>query len=45
MVLRQQLTSLFLEEIFLGLIKKAGYPELKFEKKVDFEKLYSERSN
>ena len=34
-----------IEEIFLGLIKKAGYPELKFVKKVDFEKLYSERSN
>ena len=34
-----------IEEIFLGLIKKAGYPELKFEKKIDFEKLYSERFN
>ena len=32
-----------IENIFLDLIKKAGYPELKFEKKVDFEKLYSEK--
>ena len=29
-----------IEKIFLDLIKIAGYPELKFEKKVDFEKLY-----
>ena len=34
-----------LENIFLDLIKKAGYPELKFEKKVDFDKLYSEKFN
>mgnify|MGYP001437188988 CR=1 FL=1 len=34
-----------IENIFLDLIKKAGYPELKFEKKVDFEKLYSEKFN
>ena len=34
-----------IEEIFLGLIKNAGYPELKCEKKVDFDKLYSERFN
>ena len=34
-----------IEKIFLDLIKIAGYPELKFEKKVDFEKLYSERLN
>ena len=34
-----------LENIFLDLIKKAGYPELKFEKKIDFEKLYSEKFN
>ena len=30
-----------LESIFLNIIKNSGYPELKFEKKVDFEKLYS----
>ena len=34
-----------IENIFLDLIKKAGYPELKFEKKVDFDKLYSEKFN
>ena len=31
-----------LESIFLNIIKNSGYPELKFEKKVDFEKLYFE---
>ena len=30
-----------LERIFLNLIKDSGYPEIKFEKKVDFEKLYN----
>ena len=34
-----------IEKIFLDLIKNAGYPELKLEKKVDFEKLYSEKFN
>ena len=34
-----------IEKIFLDLIKSAGYPELKFEKQVDFEKLYSEKFN
>tara|TARA_Y100001936_G_C15847573_1_gene545444 strand:- start:334 stop:768 length:435 start_codon:yes stop_codon:yes gene_type:complete len=34
-----------IEKIFLDLIKISGYPELKFEKKVDFEKLYDERLN
>ena len=34
-----------IEKIFLYLIKIAGYPELKFEKKVDFEKLYDEKIN
>tara|TARA_B100000579_G_scaffold313301_1_gene262779 strand:- start:363 stop:797 length:435 start_codon:yes stop_codon:yes gene_type:complete len=34
-----------LEKLFLDLIKRAGYPELKFEKKVDFEKLYNEKFN
>tara|TARA_X000000368_G_C22837906_1_gene626283 strand:+ start:272 stop:706 length:435 start_codon:yes stop_codon:yes gene_type:complete len=33
------------EKIFLDLIKSAGYPELKFEKKVDFEKLYNDKFN
>ena len=34
-----------IEKLFLDLIKNAGYPELKFEKKVDFDKLYNERFN
>ena len=34
-----------IEKIFLDLIKVSGYPELKFEKKVDFEKLYNEKFN
>ena len=34
-----------LESIFLNKIKNSGYPELKFEKKVDFEKLYNEKFN
>ena len=31
------------ENIFLDLIRKAGYPEIKIEKQVDFEKLYNEK--
>ena len=34
-----------LERIFLNLIKDSGYPEIKFDKKVDFEKLYNQRIN
>ena len=34
-----------LEKIFINLIKDAGFPELKLEKKVDFEKLYQQRMN
>ena len=34
-----------LEEIFTKLMNDAGFPGLKFEKKVDFEKLYNERLN
>ena len=34
-----------LEEIFTKLINDAGFPGLKFEKKVDFEKLYNEKLN
>ena len=33
------------EKIFLNLIKNAGYPGLVFEKKVDFEKMYSDKFN
>tara|TARA_A100001234_G_C12324994_1_gene259206 strand:+ start:11 stop:445 length:435 start_codon:yes stop_codon:yes gene_type:complete len=34
-----------IEKIFLNLIKDAGYPGLVFEKKVDFEKMYSDKFN
>ena len=34
-----------LEKIFLNVIKDAGFPDLKLEKKVDFEKLYKQRLN
>ena len=34
-----------LERIFLNLIKDSVYPEIKFYKKVDFEKLYNQRIN
>ena len=32
-----------LEKVFLGLIHNAGYPALRFEKKVDFDKLFNSR--
>ncbi len=34
-----------LEKAFLNLLHNSGYPNIKFDKKVDFEKLYNERSN
>ena len=34
-----------LETIFVNLINKSGYPNIKFEKKVDFDKLYSDKLN
>ena len=34
-----------IEKIFFSLIKDSGYPEIKFEKEVDFDKLYNERLN
>tara|TARA_B100001057_G_C22216589_1_gene706608 strand:- start:106 stop:528 length:423 start_codon:yes stop_codon:yes gene_type:complete len=34
-----------LEKTFLNLIHNSGHPEIKLEKKIDFEKLYSERLN
>ena len=34
-----------LEKIFINLIKEAGYPDIIFEKKVDFEKLYQDKFN
>ena len=34
-----------IETSFLNLLHNSGYPEVKFEKKIDFEKLYSQRFN
>ena len=34
-----------LEKALLNLLHDSGYPNIKFEKKVDFEKLYNERVN
>ena len=34
-----------IEKIFIDLIKNAGYPNIKFEKKVDFTKLFNEKFN
>ncbi len=33
------------ENVFLTLLKNSGYPGVKFEKKIDFKKLYNNRSN
>ena len=34
-----------LERIFINLLTDSGYPGIKFEKKIDFFKLFRERSN
>ncbi len=34
-----------LERIFLNLLKDSGFPEMKLQKKIDFEKLYYEKLN
>ena len=34
-----------LEKIFLNLLHNSGFPEVKFDKKVDFNNLYNEQSN
>ena len=34
-----------LEDLFITLVNKSGFPEIKIEKKVDFEKLYKEKFN
>ena len=34
-----------LENSFLNLIHNSGHPNIKLEKKIDFDRLYSERSN
>jgi preprotein translocase subunit SecB len=34
-----------LEKTFLDLLHNSGYPDIKFEKKIDFENLYNQRFN
>ena len=34
-----------LEQKFLTILKNSGLPDLKFERKIDFEKLYNEKLN
>ena len=34
-----------LEKSFLNLLHNSGYPDVKFEKKVDFEQLYNQKFN
>jgi preprotein translocase subunit SecB len=34
-----------LEKSFLNLLHNSGYPEIKFDKKINFEQLYSQRFN
>ena len=34
-----------LEKSFLDMLHNSGYPDIKFEKKIDFEKLYKQKSN
>ena len=34
-----------IEKIFLNLLKDSGYPVIKIEKKIDFEKLYNQRKS
>ena len=34
-----------MEKSFLNLLHNSGYPDIKFEKKVDFEKLYNQKFN
>jgi preprotein translocase subunit SecB len=34
-----------LEKSFLDLLHNSGYPKIKFEKKIDFKKLYNQRFN
>ena len=34
-----------LEKTFINLLSSSGFPNIKFEKKIDFEKLYKEKFN
>jgi|TARA_Y100000389_G_C17350032_1_gene457923 preprotein translocase subunit SecB len=37
--------SKYIEQTFLNILHDSGYPGFDFEKKLDFEKLYNQRSN
>ncbi len=41
----QSQICLDLEKSFLDMLHNSGYPNMKFEKKLDFEKLYKQRIN
>ncbi len=41
----QTLIYLKIEKALLDLIHNSGFPKVKFEKKIDFEKLYNEKFN
>ena len=41
----QSQVCLDLEKSFLDMLHNSGYPNMKFEKKLDFEKLYKQRIN
>jgi len=47
MILRDVPTSIYpkLEKAFLNLIHDSGHPSITFDKKIDFNKLYSEKFN
>jgi len=34
-----------LEKTFINLLDSSGFPGIKFEKKIDFEKLYNQKFN
>tara|TARA_B100000965_G_scaffold266115_1_gene224801 strand:+ start:307 stop:729 length:423 start_codon:yes stop_codon:yes gene_type:complete len=34
-----------IEKIFINLLNNSGFPNIKFEKKIDFEQLYNQRLN
>ena len=34
-----------IEKVFINLLETSGYKGIKFDKKIDFEKLYTQRNN
>ena len=34
-----------LEDLFINLVKKSGFPDVNIERKIDFNKLYGEKNN